>query len=64
MQRGREQLKEMLLDFCEREFGHTPGTSPCPYGLVPPVAAKKPVLKRKLASAPEQTERGEMNSPA
>jgi RNA polymerase sigma-70 factor (ECF subfamily) len=49
VQRGREQLKEMLLDFCEREFGHRPGTSPCPYGLVPPVAAKKPVLKRKLA---------------
>ena len=49
VQRGREQLKEMLLDFCEREFGHTPGTSPCPYGLVPPVAAEKPVLKRKLA---------------
>jgi RNA polymerase sigma-70 factor, ECF subfamily len=49
VQRGREQLKEMLLDFCEREFGHTSGTSPCPYGLVPPVAAKKLVLKRKLA---------------
>ena len=49
VQRGREQLKEMLLDFCEREFRHTPGTSPCPYGLVPPVAAKKPVLRRKLA---------------
>ena len=49
VQRGREQLKEMLLDFCEREFGHTPGISPCPYGLVPPVAAKKLVLKRKLA---------------
>jgi len=37
VQRGREQLKQLLLDWCQREFRHTPGVSPCPKGLVPPL---------------------------
>src|SRR5262245_12749298 len=47
VQRGREQLKELLLDFCEREFSHTPGSSPCPYGLVHPVSASKRALQHQ-----------------
>jgi RNA polymerase sigma-70 factor (ECF subfamily) len=35
VQRGREQLKELLLDYCHREFGRLPGAQPCPKGLLP-----------------------------
>jgi RNA polymerase sigma-70 factor (ECF subfamily) len=55
VQRGREQLKEMLLDFCEREFSHTPGSSPCPYGLVHPVTASKRVLRKTPATRPSKS---------
>jgi RNA polymerase sigma-70 factor (ECF subfamily) len=41
VQHGRQQLKERLLDFCESEFSHTPGSSPCPYGLVHKVTASQ-----------------------
>jgi RNA polymerase sigma-70 factor (ECF subfamily) len=49
VQRAREQLKDLLLDFCEREFSHAVGSQPCPCGLLPLVTAAKPVLKRKPA---------------
>jgi RNA polymerase sigma-70 factor (ECF subfamily) len=45
VQRAREQLKEMLLDFCQREFGRTVGCQPCPRGLFPIVTAKSLVGK-------------------
>lgn len=41
IQRAREQLKEMLFEFCRREFRHTPGCSPCPHGLIPSITAMK-----------------------
>ena len=47
VQRGREQLKEMLLDFCDSEFSHTPGSSPCPCGLVHFGTAPKPNSRHK-----------------
>src|SRR5262249_31951685 len=50
VQRGREQLKEMLLDFCKSEFSNTPSSSPCPYGLVHTVAPSKPTLPCKPTS--------------
>jgi RNA polymerase sigma-70 factor (ECF subfamily) len=50
VQRAREQLKEMLLDFCRHEFSRTPGCQPCPRGLFPIVTAPKPVTNRKLAA--------------
>jgi RNA polymerase sigma-70 factor (ECF subfamily) len=53
VQRGREHLKRMLLDFCDREFRHAPGCSPCPYGLV------GPVNKSKARFAAEAEERHE-----
>ena len=49
VQRGRELLKEQLLEACHREFGHSPGCQPCPSGLLPVVAAAKPVRRRKPA---------------
>jgi RNA polymerase sigma-70 factor (ECF subfamily) len=49
VQRGREQLKELLLDFCRREFSRTVGCQPCPHGLFPIVTATKPVAKQKPA---------------
>jgi RNA polymerase sigma-70 factor, ECF subfamily len=64
VQRGREQLKEMLLDFCEREFSHAPGSSPCPYGLVHPVTASKRGLQRKLTARRNKIKTVAMNSPA
>jgi RNA polymerase sigma-70 factor (ECF subfamily) len=42
VQRGREQLKDMLLDYCHREFSHAVGSQPCPKGLLPLVTATKP----------------------
>jgi RNA polymerase sigma-70 factor (ECF subfamily) len=35
VQRGRELLKERLLDHCRREFSRTVGVQPCPKGLLP-----------------------------
>jgi RNA polymerase sigma-70 factor (ECF subfamily) len=49
VQRAREQLKEMLLDFCQREFSRTPGCQPCPRGLFPLVTTKRPRPKQKPA---------------
>lgn len=46
VQRAREQLKEMLLDFCQREFSRTPGCQPCPHGLIPIGTAKQPVKQK------------------
>jgi hypothetical protein len=54
VQRAREQLKEMLLDFCQREFGRTVGCQPCPRGLFPIVRATKPVTKRKPVPRPKR----------
>ncbi|MBM3884176.1 MAG: RNA polymerase sigma factor SigZ [Verrucomicrobia bacterium] len=42
VQRGRELLKERLLEACHREFRHSPGCQPCPSGLLPVVTATKP----------------------
>jgi RNA polymerase sigma-70 factor (ECF subfamily) len=47
VQRGREQLKELLLDYCHREFSRTVGSQPCPKGLLPIV--KEPRAARKRA---------------
>jgi len=55
VQRAREQLKEMLLDFCRREFRRTVGCQPCPRGLFPIVTATKPVRKRKPAPHPSKS---------
>ena len=55
VQRGREQLKRMLLDFCDREFSHAPGSSPCPYGLVGHVNQAKRVLQRKRTTRRKET---------
>jgi len=49
VQRGRELLKERLLETCHREFRHSPGCQPCPSGLLPVVTAAKPVRRRKPA---------------
>ena len=49
VQRGRELLKERLLDACHREFRHSHGNQPCPSGLLPLVTATKPVKKRQSA---------------
>jgi RNA polymerase sigma-70 factor (ECF subfamily) len=37
VQRGREQLKELLIDYCHREFSRAIGSQPCPKGLMPTV---------------------------
>jgi len=55
VQRAREQLKEMLLDFCRREFSRTVGCQPCPRGLFPIVTGTKPVTKRKSAPHPNKS---------
>ncbi len=49
VQRGREQLKDLLLDYCHREFSRAVGSQPCPRGLLPVITAKRPVRKRKSA---------------
>jgi len=49
VQRGREQLKEMLLDYCHREFGHAVGSQPCPKGLLPTVPTTKTAARRTSA---------------
>ncbi|MES2437516.1 MAG: sigma-70 family RNA polymerase sigma factor [Verrucomicrobiota bacterium] len=50
VQRARIQLKELLIDYCHREFGHAVGCQPCPYGLLPTVTAKKPVMDPRPVS--------------
>jgi RNA polymerase sigma-70 factor (ECF subfamily) len=39
VQRAREQLKELLLDYCHREFSRAVGAQPCPKGLLPTVGS-------------------------
>jgi RNA polymerase sigma-70 factor (ECF subfamily) len=46
VQRGREQLKELLIDYCHREFSRTVGAQPCPKGLLPTVRDSKSLAKR------------------
>lgn len=45
VQRGREQLKELLLDYCHREFGRLPGGQPCPKGLIPMTPDSRSAVK-------------------
>lgn len=33
VQRARERVKEMVVEFCRREFSRTPDCQPCPRGL-------------------------------
>lgn len=47
IQRARQRLKEMLLEFCQREFSRTPGCQPCPRGLFPMITAAKSAAQRK-----------------
>jgi RNA polymerase sigma-70 factor (ECF subfamily) len=47
VQRGREQLKKLLLDYCHREFSRAMGSEPCPKGLLPTVQHQK--MRRKRA---------------
>jgi RNA polymerase sigma-70 factor (ECF subfamily) len=55
VQRGREQLKRMLLDFCDREFSHAPGSSPCPYGLVARAPKSRRVAREKRTAHKNQS---------
>lgn len=50
VQRGRELLKERLLDACHREFRHSVGCQPCPSGLLPIVQETRVTAKRTPAS--------------
>ena len=54
VQRGRELLKERLIEACHREFRHSPGSQPCPSGLLPVVTEAKPVKRRKPAPRPSK----------
>ena len=54
VQRGREQLKDLLLDYCHREFSRAVGSQPCPSGLLPVVTEAKPVRRRKPAPRPSK----------
>lgn len=47
VQRGREQLKELLLDYCHQEFSRAIGSQPCPKGLLPIVQDVKRGTKQK-----------------
>lgn len=49
VQRGREQLKELLLEFCQREFLSFGKHSPCPNGLIPSPEEAKKILKQMRA---------------
>ncbi|WP_157447664.1 sigma-70 family RNA polymerase sigma factor [Chthoniobacter flavus] len=49
VQRGREKLKELLLDFCQREFRCFGRHSPCPNGLIPPPEEAKKILQQMRA---------------
>jgi RNA polymerase sigma-70 factor (ECF subfamily) len=42
VQRARERVKELVIEFCRREFGQTPGCQPCPRGLFPIGAMARP----------------------
>jgi RNA polymerase sigma-70 factor (ECF subfamily) len=46
VQRGREQLKELLLEFCQREFRSFGRMSPCPNGLVPSPEEARKILEQ------------------
>jgi hypothetical protein len=45
VQRGREQLKEMLLDYCEREFSHA---RPAFHPYSAPIALGRPTLESRM----------------
>lgn len=47
VQRGRELLREMLLEYCHREFSSAIGCQPCPKGLLPPVQEGPPRTRRE-----------------
>ncbi len=49
VQRGRERLKDLLLDYCHREFSRTVGVQPCPNGLLPAVGKTRPTPKGRGA---------------
>jgi RNA polymerase sigma-70 factor (ECF subfamily) len=55
VQRGREQLKDLLLDYCHREFSRAVGSQPCPSGLLPVGTATKPMRKRKPTPRPSES---------
>jgi RNA polymerase sigma-70 factor (ECF subfamily) len=48
VQRARLQLKNLLLDYCHREFSRTVGVQPCPKALLPPVQANAPRTRARL----------------
>lgn len=66
VQRAREQLKELLVDYCHREFSRAVGGQPCPKGLMPLVGDKptdkqgKPDRSRKKFKT--STQRGRKSS--
>ncbi len=49
VQRGREHLKELLLEYCQREFRSFGKHSPCPNGLVPPPEEAGKILEQMRA---------------
>jgi RNA polymerase sigma-70 factor (ECF subfamily) len=49
VQRGREMLKELLLDFCHREFSRAVGSQPCPKGLLPVVSKENSATKSRTS---------------
>jgi RNA polymerase sigma-70 factor, ECF subfamily len=51
VQRGREQLKELLLDYCHQEFSRAIGSQPCPKGLLPIVQSGKRTAKQPSSRA-------------
>lgn len=55
VQRARERLKEMLLEFCRQEFSWTPGCQPCPRGLFPVASTENSAKKRKPGRQPGQS---------
>ena len=46
VQRARERLRELVIEFCRREFSRTPGSQPCPRGLFPIEALATPKPNR------------------
>ena len=52
VQRAREQVKELVLEFCRREFSRTPDCQPCPRGLfkMPAFPAASPKQEQRRRS--------------
>lgn len=48
VQRGREQLKALLLDYCHQEFSQAVGSQLCPKGLLPTAQEATRRTKRAL----------------